>query len=234
MHDITTVTFDAAGTLIHVARPVGETYAEVVRTHGASISSEVLEEGFRSAFTRMPPLAFISRDDAHLIEQERNWWSALVRQAVTPDGVIADFDGFFETLYAYFSEGSAWCAYPEAASVLRSLKSRGYRVGIVSNFDSRLEAILKELGLDRWADVTVYSSRVGAAKPSPAIFRHALELLGAQPHESLHVGDNHEADYEGAQAAGMCAAIVNRKSEDDPDDGVIRIRSLEQVDQLLR
>jgi putative hydrolase of the HAD superfamily len=182
----------------------------------------------------MPPLAFTSRDDAHLIEQERNWWSALVRQVVTPGGLIADFGGFFDTLYAHFSQGSAWRAYPEAASVLRSLKSRGYRIGIVSNFDSRLEAILEELGLNRWADVTVYSSRAGAAKPNPAIFRHALRLLGVHPHESLHVGDNHDADYAGARAAGMRAAIVNRKSEDGPDDGVIRIRSLEHVDELLR
>ena len=234
MHDITTITFDAAGTLIRVARPVGETYAEAARAHGASISSEVLAEGFRSAFARMPPLAFTSRDDTELIEKERNWWRELVRRVVSPGRSIADFDGFFDTLYAHFSEGSAWLAYPEAASVLRALKSRGYHVGVVSNFDSRLEGILKALGLDHWADVTVYSSRAGAAKPNPTIFRHALELLNARPHESLHVGDNQDADYEGARAAGMHAALVNRKSEDNPDDGMIRIQSLEQVNQLLR
>jgi hypothetical protein len=45
---------------------------------------------------------------------------------------------------------------------------------------------------------------VGAAKPDPAIFAHALELAGGvAPAEAVHAGDDVAADVEGARAAGI-------------------------------
>jgi HAD superfamily hydrolase (TIGR01549 family) len=71
---------------------------------------------------------------------------------------------------------------------------------VVSNWDIGLREQLHGLGL---LDVPIVASgEVGAAKPDPAVFRHALELLGARPDRTLHVGDS-EADADGARAAGM-------------------------------
>ena len=57
----------------------------------------------------------------------------------------------------------------------------------------------------------VCSGEAGAAKPDGAIFAHALETLGVEASEALHVGDNREADYDGARAAGIEALLVDRR-----------------------
>ena len=54
------------------------------------------------------------------------------------------------------------------------------------------------------------SEAVGAYKPGGPIFRAALERLGLRPDEVLHVGDSDVDDVQGAKAAGLRAAWVNR------------------------
>ena len=53
------------------------------------------------------------------------------------------------------------------------------------------------------------SEEVGAAKPAPEIFRHALEAIAADPAGTLFVGDNPDADIVGAKRLGMPAAWVH-------------------------
>jgi HAD superfamily hydrolase (TIGR01509 family) len=54
------------------------------------------------------------------------------------------------------------------------------------------------------------SEAVQAYKPDPRVFRRALEQLGLQPHEVLHVGDSDIDDVKGAKAAGLRVAWLNR------------------------
>ena len=58
-------------------------------------------------------------------------------------------------------------------------------------------------GLRALVDAVVISAEQGAAKPDPAIFRAALERLGAAADDAMHVGDSVEPDVEGARAAGL-------------------------------
>jgi FMN phosphatase YigB (HAD superfamily) len=51
--------------------------------------------------------------------------------------------------------------------------------------------------------VMVDSHRVGVEKPDPAIFRAALEALGAKPESTVFVGDSLRRDREGARRTGM-------------------------------
>ncbi len=50
----------------------------------------------------------------------------------------------------------------------------------------------------------------GVEKPSATIFRRALELLGADPADALHVGDSPELDGNGATAAGVDWVWIDR------------------------
>jgi putative hydrolase of the HAD superfamily len=53
-------------------------------------------------------------------------------------------------------------------------------------------------------------------KPDPRIFRRALERLGAEPSEALHVGDSPEHDLAGARAVGIAALLVDRRGAPAP------------------
>jgi putative hydrolase of the HAD superfamily len=86
----------------------------------------------------------------------------------------------------------------------------GTRIGIISNWDSRLESILAGLGLSDLFEVVVISSLVGFSKPHPRIFEIALERVGLRPDEAVHVGDTFRDDVEGARSAGIEPVLVKR------------------------
>ena len=211
---IQAITFDAVGTLMRIAEPVGETYARLAHDLGATLSPRALDEGFRGVFAHMPPMAFPGLDEVKRLRAERDWWHALVERVVRHAGRIpdfeADFEAYFDALFSHYASGAAWRAYPEAHQALRSARGRGLRVGVVSNFDSRLPSILRELGFESLVDTVVYSTDCGAAKPDRRIFRHALEALDATADTALHVGDSLDTDYHGALAAGMRAVHLHR------------------------
>jgi FMN phosphatase YigB (HAD superfamily) len=86
--------------------------------------------------------------------------------------------------------------------VLEALSER-YRLGVVSNFYGNLEAVCQSAGLAPLFAVMTDSHRVGAEKPDPAIFRFALEAVGATPESAIFVGDSLRRDGEGARRTGM-------------------------------
>jgi putative hydrolase of the HAD superfamily len=117
-------------------------------------------------------------------------------------------------------------AYPEVPAVLERLRAGGARLAVVSNWDVSLHDVLERTALRPLVDAVVISAELGAAKPDPAIFRAALERLGAQPSEAIHVGDSVEHDVAGARAAGLEAVLVARNGAQAPD-GVRVVASLD-------
>ena len=226
------VTFDAAGTLIRVAEPVGETYARIAADMGANLSQTQIEGAFREAFPAMPPMAFPDVDGPALARAERAWWRQLVERVVRRAGGVGDFEKYFDALFSHYASGAAWRTYPEVPEALESARARGLKLGVVSNFDSRLEPILRELGIEALVDAVIYSTGCGAAKPDGRIFARALETLGASPETALHVGDNLDADYHGALGAGMAALHLRRRDGTAAED-VPTVRDLAGLDAHL-
>jgi FMN phosphatase YigB (HAD superfamily) len=110
-------------------------------------------------------------------------------------------------------------------SCLRSLRDAGLRLGIVCDVgmtpSSYLRAFLESNGLLEWFDHWAFSDEVGHYKPSPTIFRNALDGLGVKPERAAHVGDLRRTDVAGALAAGMTAVrytgIVDDQSQPEPE-----------------
>jgi putative hydrolase of the HAD superfamily len=79
----------------------------------------------------------------------------------------------------------------------------------------------------------VASAEVGAAKPDPAIFAHALALAGVGAEAAWHVGDSPDADVRGALAAGLQPVLVARDGASARvPDGVPTIASLTELPEL--
>ena len=99
---------------------------------------------------------------------------------------------------------SALVLYPHAMMTLLELAKRGIRLGVVSDAP-RLQVWLRlcGLGLQHVFDAVVTFDDTGERKPAPAPFREVLRLLGADPHESLMIGDWAERDVVGAKSLGM-------------------------------
>ena len=143
------------------------------------------------------------------------------------------FDDFFDELFAYFAEPSAWSLYPEVVDTLAALKQRGLHSSVISNFDSRLVPILNGLGVGPFFERIFVSSRVGYAKPDPQIFRAALKHHGVKPEQSLHVGDSEVNDLHGANSAGLRGILVDRREPANASGGGERVRSLQSILDLV-
>jgi putative hydrolase of the HAD superfamily len=125
-------------------------------------------------------------------------------------------------VFEAFSGGKHWVLYPETLSVIGELKSKGYELGIISNFDTRLFSILSELSLRECFDSITISSLARAAKPARQIFEYALSQHVIDPEEALHVGDSVREDWEGARQANLHALLMDREKEDSTRADCIR------------
>jgi len=205
------VLFDAAGTLIQLREPVGDSYARIAREHGVSIAPARLESAFRSAFAAAPAMLFPAAPRDAVPQLEKAWWSQVVAdtfRAADPSARFCDFDAFFEDLFCAMSRPRCWRAVPGAKRLLSKLRALGWKLAIVSNFDRRLPGILRGLGLADRFDAVILCSDVGAAKPEAAIFHRALERLCIPASRAVFVGDDDELDIAAARAAGLRAIDV--------------------------
>jgi HAD superfamily hydrolase (TIGR01509 family) len=107
--------------------------------------------------------------------------------------------------------------YEDSIPVLRTLRARGVRTALVSNCSRSTRPVVDDLGLEREMDAVVLSFEVGAAKPDAAIYRAALDRLGAKPAGAAFV-DDQSVYCDGAAALGMRTYLIQRDASHD--DGV--------------
>lgn len=229
------VFFDAAGTLFHVNGSVADIYLRHAEHHGfkkTEASLSAIKSAFTRAFRDAPPPVFAATEPAEIKQCERLWWFDIVHNVFYRVGMFERFDDFFDEVFDVFSRPETWLLYPETVDVLKTLKGRGLELGIISNFDSRLFALLRGLGIEGFFETVTISSLAHAAKPSGRIFKQALDKHALDPSDALHVGDSLNDDVEGARQAGLTGVLLARDGE-PAGSGVPTIRSLDALYPLL-
>ncbi|MDP1818802.1 MAG: HAD family phosphatase [Acidimicrobiales bacterium] len=105
---------------------------------------------------------------------------------------------------------------------IRRLRGEGYRVGLITNnVREGSTAWRAKVPVDELFDVVIDSCEVGMRKPNPAIYHHALELLGGIEPAAAVFLDDAPGNVEGAKAAGLAAILV-----DDPDAAIAELDEL--------
>ncbi len=102
--------------------------------------------------------------------------------------------------------------YDDAVPTLQYLRDAGFKLAIVSNWDTPLDPLTERLGIAHYFDIIVAShdARVLSAKPDPHIFNYTLTAVGVSAAEAVHVGDTYEADILGARNAGIRPILIDR------------------------
>ena len=232
---IQVIFFDAAGTLFQVKGSVGEIYLGYAKKYGILPSAELtarVNHAFEESFAQAPPPIFAVEEPEKLKQCERLWWFDIVHGVFYRIRMFEGFDDYFDEVYEAFGTADHWEIYPEVPDVLRELKVRGYELGVISNFDTRFFKIFRELNLDQYFDSITISSLAGSAKPSPKIFKYALDQHALDPDEAIYIGDSIKEDMEGARQAKILGILVDReKGDDDGKNNVIK--HLNQVPEIL-
>ena len=232
---IKVVFFDAAGTLFRVKGSVGDVYLQYAAKYGVPRSHDMVtkvNQAFRDAFRQAPPPIFAVEQPEKLKQCERLWWFDIVHAVFYRVGMFEGFDDYFDEVYEAFGRAEAWEIYPEVPEVLQQLRSQGYEMGVISNFDTRFFDIVRALRLEHLFDSITISSIAGSAKPSPQIFQHALDQHVVEPEEAVHVGDDLKEDFEGATDVGLSGVLLDREGK-GVDDTIPCIANLGELHQVL-
>lgn len=98
-----------------------------------------------------------------------------------------------------------------ALELVKYLKGLGCRLHICSNgFHEIQYKKLRACGLYDYFDTVILSEDAGANKPSKKFFDYAFEKTGAKVDSTLMIGDNYNADIEGAMDSGLDTILYNR------------------------
>jgi putative hydrolase of the HAD superfamily len=189
--ELDAVTLDAFGTLVGLRDPVPE-LQEALRARDVDRSLETVAEAFAAEGEYYRRRSLEGRDEESLARLRREC------VVVFLDSLDADLapEDFVDT----YIDALRFELLPGVRDAVAGLRRRGLALAVVGNWDMALPNHLDALGLGHLPVFT--SASVGVAKPDPAPFRRALEVLGVEPSRALHIG-NEEVDELGAQAAGM-------------------------------
>jgi putative hydrolase of the HAD superfamily len=120
--------------------------------------------------------------------------------------------------------------------ILKKLKERGYRLGLVSNLCCLAELVyanLERFDVLAHFDQAIFSCEIGWRKPSSRIFEAICTKMNIAPNECLFVGDRLIEDVYGSQQLGMRAILTHEFRQEIPDGTVQPDGIIHRLDQLL-
>ena len=247
MKGIKAICFDLFNTLITME-------IQALRDALSRLTSSLRANGFaieHADFVRAHSeavLEFLEQTKRDGKESHNRYWisTALARlgHEVSPDNphISAAVETYFSAFIQYAE------LIPGTKEMLATL-SRNYRIGLLSNFTHPPAAsqIITELDLEPFFEVVLISGDLGYRKPHLSVFEALADQLGLPKGEIAFVGDDTEADVEGALRAGLQpvwttyvrdnnitpAPGVAGKGQADPDPTVPRISHWEDLLTLL-
>jgi putative hydrolase of the HAD superfamily len=216
--------FDVGGTLLHFRPSYGERLAAACRDAGVEVYAD--EAAARVTAIRA---ALGGAPDPVDLAANRAWWFAFFDEFLRPHG-LADAAAVRSELWRRHRAGDWLTPADDTRDTLARLAAAGHAMGVISNWDDTLEAILERRGLLAFFRVVVASCSARSAKPEPEIFRAAMHAAGVSPKHAVHVGDDPTADAAGALAVGIRPVLVAPRDAGAP----ARVEVIETLGDLLR
>jgi HAD superfamily hydrolase (TIGR01549 family) len=170
--------------------------AESVKKALAETEKEFKDNSFRSLYGKMP-----------CDEYWNEWDSCVLKHLNLPKN-----DKLAKYIQAEWFNYLDLKAYPDAIETLSKLKQKGLKTGLITTaYEEEITVILGKAKIQKKLfDVIVGADTIEKVKPHPDVFAYALSKLEVKPEETLFIGDSIDADYEGAENAGLTAVLVQR------------------------
>lgn len=226
------VFLDAGNTLLEADPPPESVYRDAFTRHGVDRPREAVHAAVHETWHEVALDRLAGRERWGADGVESGFWRRFVGTVLRRVGGGELSEALLTELILHFQDERNWRVYPDVLETLADLRARGIRLLVVSNWDSSLPGLLDRLDLTRHVDGVLVSAVFGKSKPAPEIFAEALRRTEVAAHEALHVGDSAEEDYQGAEAAGITALLLDRHGR--APDGYRKIRSLSEIPEHLK
>jgi len=222
------VFFDAGETLLSPQPSWSELSAKILNERGHHVSVEQMREAWRHGGQHFLRAAEEGRTFSTSHGESHAFWTTLYADMLSFLR-IAD-EGAPQVLYETFSDPSTYALFPDAVPTVEEFRSRGLKVGVISNFEGWLKTLLDHLEIRELFDVIAISGDLGWEKPDARIFEWAMNEAGVEPGNSLHVGDSPNFDAQPAHDLGMVGVLLDRHGRwtdlDAPYERVVTLGEL--------
>jgi putative hydrolase of the HAD superfamily len=127
---------------------------------------------------------------------------------------------------------------PDAVATLRSLRERGFALGMISNASSELSGLWAQSAFAGLFDATLFSADERMMKPDRRLYERMADLLGVDPRDCVFVGDGAYGELQGAEAVGMRPVLIRAPYDEWEHDGAVgwtgaRVSALSDVLTLV-
>ena len=136
-----------------------------------------------------------------------------------------------EAMIVYRKARNVVSFYPDTMPAIEELEKH-FTLAAITNGNAEIE----KMDIGQFFKKSFYSADIGVAKPHPAIFKSAIDYLGVESREIIHIGDDPINDVVGAHKAGMDTIWLNRNHEVWPMDlsePTYSVNNLSEVTDLL-
>ena len=227
------VFFDAGGTLLDPHPSFPELFARTCADAGYEVSSDQVaevQERLAPHLTELVDEADLPHAPSLSPAASRTFWTFTYRRFLGELDIVDE--AMTEKLFERFSSFESYRLYDDVKPTLDAVERAGFRVGLISNFDSWLDKMLIEMEVGHIFDPSIISGMVGVEKPDPEIYRIAVERAGVDPGRCVHVGDSPRTDMEPASEIGITPILIDR-SDRYPESRYARIRGLGELLPLI-
>ncbi|RLI25036.1 hypothetical protein DRO57_05085 [Candidatus Bathyarchaeota archaeon] len=225
---IVTVSFDFGGTLAYEVKEDYEVYHEILEEMGYRFRLMEVESAYREAveWWRM-----VKRRE-NLVWNEDSQRKLISR--ILLNLRVEESRELVDRILEVRRDKRLMKPYSDAEPTVRRLKEMGFKLIVISNVSSErnLSAYLTQVGLRGYFSLLFASGSLGVEKPDSEIFLYASRVSGTPPDMMVHIGDDYEADYLGAEKAGLKAILIDRANR-YAGQRCTRVKSLLQVPELL-
>ena len=230
---IKAISFDFYNTLVRFWPPLDEIQHSACRELGLNVDKDEIERGYSVADV------YFNEENgrqplAKRTEEERLVFFSRYEQILLENsGLSVSMDLAKDIWRMAMAVPKDFIAFEDTLPALESLKSQGYRLGVLSNLRRDMGPLCKRLGLAPYLDFCINSAEAGAEKPHAPIFLAALDRVSVAPEEAVHVGDQYHSDVVGARGVGIHAVLIDRGGWHSDVDDCPKIASLSDLGSLL-
>ena len=230
---IKAVFFDFYQTLCFHRHSLEENLERIAERYGVEVNWERCETALKSLFagTSVPaPTTDYSLLESSITVMARE--CEFIREVGIEKHVEQMAWELLQSGHYLFAANSA-TLYDDVISTLQRFRDEGFKLAIVSNWDTPLDPLTERLGIAEYFDAIVAShdARVRSEKPDPHIFNYALAAVGVSVEEVVHVGDTYQADIVGAEGVGIRPILLDRDGTqaDRWDETIQRLSELPEM-----
>ncbi len=232
---IKAIFFDWFNTLAHDRPPREELESQALKEPGFDVSPKAISPGLyladKNYYEENARLPIRQRSK----EEQTKIYTGFQRIILKEAGITPNDDLVFKLMSRMLQLNASmkFVLFDDVSATLKALKEKKLTLGLLTNLQSEVDSMCRELGIAAYLDFTVTSGEVGADKPQPPIFLKALEKAKAKASETIHVGDQYQNDVLGARGVGISPILLDRADYYAEITDCPRIKSLTEVIKYL-